>query len=175
MDRKDFQFEVKSLGDSGSFVGLASVYGNVDLGGDLVEAGAFRDTLQSSDRVPALWQHRTDEPVGYFKLRDTPEGLEAQGQLLLDIQRAKEAYSLMKNGVIRGLSIGYVVPNGGSRMINGVRHLKQIILKEISLVTFPMNELASVASVKSDEHAELAHYLSEFNDNLRAILTGVSR
>ena len=55
---KHFRFQIKSLSADGSFEGLAAVYGNVDLGGDVIEPGAFNKTLAEKNfEVPILWQH----------------------------------------------------------------------------------------------------------------------
>jgi hypothetical protein len=65
----------------------------------------------------------------------------------MDVQRAREARSLLNQGAMKGLSIGY---GAVKKSFSGsVRHLKEIALKEFSPVVFPMNELA-VATVKAD-------------------------
>ena len=45
MEHKAVPLQIKKLEDSGEFVGLASTYGNVDLGGDVIERGAFTNTI----------------------------------------------------------------------------------------------------------------------------------
>ena len=50
MQNRAFKLEIKSISDQGIFKGLASVYGNVDLGGDVVEPGAFARTLAHKGR-----------------------------------------------------------------------------------------------------------------------------
>lgn len=151
MKYRDLAIEIKDIGESdGSFLGLASVYGNEDLGGDIVEPGAFTKTLSDKGgEVPLLWQHNTREPIGIGKLTDTAKGLEIQGKLVLSVGKAKEAYDLMKNRVIKGLSIGYDTVR--DEVKGGKRMLKELKLWEVSVVTFPMNELANVQFVKSDD------------------------
>ena len=47
----------------GSFAGSLAVYNNIDLGGDLIEPGAFTKTIKEhGDQVPLLWQHKPDVP-----------------------------------------------------------------------------------------------------------------
>lgn len=52
--------------DDREFEAIVSVFDNVDLGGDIVRQGAFKDTIaawkQSGDPIPVLWSHRTDAP-----------------------------------------------------------------------------------------------------------------
>jgi HK97 family phage prohead protease len=112
---KHFAFEVKELSDSGRFEGWASVYGNKDEQGDIVMPGAFAKSLQRQPSVPILYQHNTREPIGLGNLTDAPEGLKIDGNLVLDVPEAKKAHSLMRAGVLKGLSIGYRIPEGGSR------------------------------------------------------------
>jgi hypothetical protein len=64
---------------------------------------------------------------------------------------AKRAHAHLKAGSISGMSIGYSLPSGGWEYDKekGVYRLKQIDLWEVSLVTFPANEDATVSTVKS--------------------------
>jgi len=158
--QRQFRMAVKSLNEDGSFEGILSPYGNVDDGGDLVEPGAFTKTLQENgNKVPMLWQHKTDCPIGELVLQDTPAGLACKGQLLLEIPEAKKAYLLLKAKIVRGLSIGYDAIK--AQAIDGVRHLKEIRLWEGSVVTFPMNTLALVGDVKSRRENK-----GDFNEEL---------
>jgi HK97 family phage prohead protease len=160
-----FSLEIKSFSDSGQFQGYASVYNNVDLGGDVVMPGAFQKTLQDGGRNrPLLWSHR--DPVGTVALTDTPAGLQADGALTLAVAKAAETYALMKDGVIRGLSIGYQTVR--EKFAGEVRQLLELKLFEVSLVTFPMNELATVSAVKERQQAEVLRFLRQ----LRADILG---
>ncbi|MBQ7267923.1 MAG: HK97 family phage prohead protease, partial [Synergistaceae bacterium] len=87
----------------------------------------------------------------YENIREDDIGLWIEGRLLLDLEKGKEAYILLKNQAIRGLSIGYMPlawewENRDSRRI---RVLKEIDLWEVSLVTFPANPKALIDDVKS--------------------------
>lgn len=145
----DFPFEVKSLNDVGELEGYAAVFGNEDKGGDIIEPGAFTKTIQENAAgVPILYQHDVFEPIGLStKLEEDRHGLLVKGQLNMDVQRARETRSLLNQGAMKGLSIGYKTVK--QARVGGVRRLKELGLKEFSPVTFPMNELA-VASVKAD-------------------------
>jgi uncharacterized protein len=150
MQNKSFKLELKSLTAEGTFTGMASVFGNVDLGGDVVEQGAFSRTLaHKGGEVPILWQHDTKQPIGIGKARETKAGLEISGELVLQSAKAMETYHLLRKGVLKGLSIGFDVIR--DTVSNGVRHLHELKLYEVSVVTFPMNEMATVSNVKSDD------------------------
>jgi HK97 family phage prohead protease len=157
---KTFKLEIKGYGEPGSFTGMASVYGNKDLGGDVVEPGAFAKTLSDKGgMVPILWQHDPTEPIGMGTLTDTADGLQISGDLAIDSSPvAQKAYGLLKRGILKGLSIGYDAVR--KEMKNGTRHLQELKLWEVSIVTFPMNEMASVTGIKAAEEAQLT--LAEF-------------
>lgn len=136
--------------DEGRFTGYAAVFGNVDKGNDVIEAGAFKKSLQENPTVPILWSHDPENPIGVstYAVEDG-KGLKVEGQLAMDVQRAQEVHSLMKLGAIRGISIGY---NTVKRSFQGqIRHLQELALGEFSPVVFPMNPLAEVDGVKSQK------------------------
>ncbi|PZN06638.1 MAG: HK97 family phage prohead protease, partial [Bacillota bacterium] len=137
------------MAEDGTFTGYASVFGNVDLVGDVVERGAFKQTIHhTKGRVPILWQHDARQPIGVTEeMREDDKGLWIRARLALATQKGREAYELLKMGAIRGLSIGYDVIK--QKTEGGVRRLKELRLWEISVVTFPANPAAAVAAVKS--------------------------
>lgn len=148
MEQRGFKFDVKSIDEQGIFEGYAAVFGNEDLGGDIIEPGAFKKTLQENPRMPILWQHDPREPIGVtLEAYEDTHGLRVRGQLNLETSRGREAYALLKQGALKGLSIGY---DAIKEVWEGARRrLKEIRLWEWSLVTFPMNPLAQVTAVKA--------------------------
>jgi HK97 family phage prohead protease len=155
MLHKNFAFKAESVKDDGTFAGYGSVFGNVDSYDEIVAPGAFSKSLatikDSGDPLPVLWQHNPDEPIGgYTKLSEDDHGLKVEGFLLKnEVPRAAQAYALMKNRIVKGLSIGYYVRGDSYDEKSGVRTLNELDLREISVVTFPANESAQVDSVKS--------------------------
>jgi HK97 family phage prohead protease len=167
VERRDFNLKIKSIDDAGTFVGMGAVYNNVDLGGDLIEPGAFTRTLSAGKKFPVLWQHKTDEPIGFCQITDTRDGLQVNGTLELSDPTARKAFTFMKAGVIKGLSIGYDTIQASYD--GDVRHLTELKLWEISCVTFPMNESAVVTGVKSITDADRAKHLKAINEHRKAI------
>jgi hypothetical protein len=165
-----FPFEVKKLAESGEFEGLAAVYGNVDSIGDVIEAGAFARTLAASKERPLLFNHR--DPVGIVELTDSSAGLIAKGKLSLGVQQAKDVYTLVRDRVVKGLSIGFETVKSDWR--GEIRHLLEIKLWEVSLVTFPANPLATVTDVKSLDYSRVERALSEFKRDILAALERTS-
>ena len=155
MEFKDFSFHgLKSMDEEGTFEGNLAVYGNLDSANEIIDPGAFAKTLQEGGRIiPMLWQHDPQQPIGRLTLTDTPTALHAKGKLLLKLPKAQEAYELLKEGVLKGLSIGYQTIKAISA--DGPRRLKEIRLHEGSLVTFPANALAVVTGVKQATNEDL--------------------
>jgi HK97 family phage prohead protease len=151
LERKSFALKVDSPPDEqGRFTGYAAVFGNVDLGNDLIEPGAATKTLQENPEVPIFWVHNYIKvPVGIGRLVKDPKGkgVRLEGQLFLETSElAREVFGAMKAGAVKGLSIGYSVLR---RTFKGaVRHLQEITIHEVSLCPFPMNPLAEVDGVK---------------------------
>lgn len=152
----DVEAEIKTQGDEdeqGQFVGYGSIFGNKDLGNDIVVEGAFTKSIASKGArgVKLLYQHKADEPIGVFdEIIEDKRGLRVKGRLALGTQRGREVYELMKMGALDGLSIGYRVdPKGYDYDEKGKRrYIKSVDLMEISAVTFPMNPRARVNAVK---------------------------
>jgi hypothetical protein len=153
-ETKQLKFEIKEVAEDGTFVGLASTYGNVDLGQDVVEKGAFTKTIaEHGDGITILWQHDSSEPIARGMLEDSDAGLVLKGKLVLDLETAKKAYVTMREKLVKGLSIGFEAVKKTTK--GGIRHLKEIKLYEVSVVTFPMNEQAMITAVKAAFGEEL--------------------
>lgn len=149
----------------GAFSGYAAATGNVDLGSDIILKGAFSDWLKIADasRVRVLWNHDWDRPIGKnMAMSEDDRGLLVDGELLLDIQKAQEARTLVKNNAIDGLSIGYRVDDFSYD--NNVRVIKKLSVLEYSFVTFAMNTNAIVNDMKSaklDSVRDIENYLRD--------------
>lgn len=138
--------------DEGTFSGMASFFGVVDLQDDVVDPGAFTKTVRENPVVPILWQHRSDEVIGQGTLENTPQGLAIDGVLDMDDPVAVKAFSKLRKNLIRGLSIGFETVKAD--MKGGIRHLTEIKMWEVSIVTFPALPIALVDSVKAIERRE---------------------
>lgn len=153
--RLDIPFEIKSISDSGAFTGYGSVFGVKDSYSDIVIKGAFTNSLnkwKEKGRLPALlWQHKMDEPIGYYtKMVEDENGLYLEGQLLIDDDPlAKRAHAHMRAKSLSGLSIGYVLNDYDYDKEKSAFILKDIDLWEVSVVTFPANDEARIDNVKS--------------------------
>lgn len=132
--------------------GYASRFNLRDLNDDVVVAGAFRDTLVSTGvkGVRMLYQHQIKSPVGVWdEIREDAIGLYVRGRILDLNPEARMVGSLVKAGVVDGLSIGFRTVK--SRRDRGsLRVLTAVELWEISIVTFPMLPSARITSMAED-------------------------
>lgn len=170
-----FELDVKAVTDEGEFVGYASIFGNEDLGRDVVVNGAFTKSLKRRpvDRVKMLRGHDTQEPIGvWLDLAEDARGLKAKGRLILETTKGRETHALMKAGALDGLSIGFRTLKDRFDRAKGIRFVEEVDLIEISIVTFPMNPRATVSAVKGNsatEHARaLVRAINRATEALRA-------
>lgn len=147
--------------DKFTFEGLASTFGNVDLVGDIVDQGAFADSIQRlGDRakargkrglMPVLFNHNSSKPLGVFvELRETDQGLFATGEMPKTSRLVSdEIVPQMKIGSIDSMSIGFTIDE--QRFDGDVRVLQKVSLVETSLVTanFAANPQAAITDLKS--------------------------
>lgn len=162
LTQKFADLSLSGIAGDGRFSGYASVFGEVDLGRDVIEPGAFRHSLmkRGAGGVRMLFQHDPAEPIGAWRvLREDGRGLYVEGQLSPGVARAREVHALMKSGALDGLSIGFQTVRAradgaggkagkGSGRGSGVRRILEADLWEISVVTFPMAPSARVSNVK---------------------------
>lgn len=157
------EFDAKGVKDDGAFEGYASTFGNVDAGYDVVMPGAFSKSLamRPAQHIKMLWQHDPAQPIGIWTdASEDSKGLFVKGKLLKDVAKGAEAYALMKAGVIDSMSIGYRTMEADFTQ-SGVRQLKEVGLYEVSLVTFPMNDQATVTTVKDFNPRDVERGLRE--------------
>lgn len=141
-------FSIKS--DGSEIEGYASVFGNLDSYKDIVEKGAFSKTIKRR-KPKMLWQHRQDMPIGIWEVaKEDDKGLLVKGKFA-NTGGGNDAKELARMGAVDGLSIGFAVKVAEFDEKKGTRKLKEIDLFEVSLVTFPANDKATVTSVKSED------------------------
>jgi HK97 family phage prohead protease len=144
--------------DDGCFTGYASLFGAVDLGGDVVLPGAFAASLatRGAHCIRMLYQHDPAQPIGVWQeVREDKRGLFVRGKLARDVERGRDVLALMRAGALDGLSIGFRPMKAYKDPRTKIRTIAEADLWEISVVTFPMLPGARVAAVKSRRRAEL--------------------
>ena len=165
MQVRAYKLAVRSTGAGGpgTFTGYASVFGNIDSYGTVVDPGAFKKSIKDHDGIfPLIDFHWPDRAAGLIRVQEDKKGLLSEGALDLDIQRGHDLYSGLKfgekvaelgwgatAGYIDRMSIGFDVITEEKK--EGVSHFREIGLWEVSLVTrnFAANEQALVTDVRA--------------------------
>lgn len=153
-----FEFDSKSVHtdeDDPMFkiAGYASTFKNTDLVNDIVAPGAFTNSLarKNGKKIKILWQHDVTMPIGKVTaVKEDEKGLFIKAVLPKEHSTASDVITLIKSGIIDSMSIGFTI-NDAEFLKNDKRKLTDITLHEISFVTFPANEKATVTSFKSLE------------------------
>lgn len=143
--------DLKRVQPDGGFEGYASLFNKVDQGRDVVLRGAFADSLKKrgAGGIKLLFQHDPAQVIGVWdEIKEDARGLFVRGRLLPDVARAREVLTLMREGALDGLSIGFRTVKGARDRKSGIRRLHKIDLWEISIVTFPMLAEARVTQMK---------------------------
>lgn len=153
------RLEMKAVFEDGTFEGYASLFGAEDMGRDVVERGAFAESLRAKGAagIKMLFQHDPAEPIGVWEeIREDARGLYVRGRLMTAVSKAREVLALMRAGALDGLSIGFKAQKTQRDARNGVRRILKVDLWEISVVTFPMLPQARIAAVKMSPFRENA-------------------
>ena len=147
--------EIKEFdAETGAFEGYGNVANYKDFASDVTLNGAFQKSLQMHEEKgtkPAmLYQHKRDCPIGVWtEVKEDEHGLYVKGKLTKGVQLADETRLLMKDGALSGLSIGYMVVEEEYDRETKTNYLKEVDLREISVVTFPCNDASRISTVKS--------------------------
>ena len=152
MKFKDLVIEnVKANDDELTIEGYASVFDNTDAYGDIVIKGAFENSLKK--RKPLfLFNHNHNIVLGHLEAAAEDDvGLYFKAKFNKNVTESVEKYHLCKSGDLSGMSIGYLTVKEYWDKVKHVNILQEVDLYEISLVTFPANDLARVERVKSVE------------------------
>jgi len=150
---------------AGVFSGYGAVFGNMDSHGDIIEPGAFGDSLaerksQGRGPIPMHVMHRgmfggDGLPVGVWTdIAEDEKGLRVEGKISgMNTDAGRLLYERVKDGALGGLSIGYSVRGKGASYGKEPgqpkRTLKALNLHEISLVDDPSNPLSRVQEIKA--------------------------
>ncbi|UXE04980.1 capsid maturation protease [Gordonia phage Lton] len=154
----------------GEFFAYASVFGNVDSYGEVVQKGAFADSLadwaKGDNPIPLLWGHNFADPdfnLGYVKEAvEDDRGLKVHAVLDLDGPKSAQVYRLLKSGRVAQMSFAFDVEketyvesvaedngDGTKTVTPGYWSLEQLKIHEVSVVPLGANQETEVLAVKS--------------------------
>jgi HK97 family phage prohead protease len=185
-----FKADVTDGLDADCFQGYAATFNGIDSYGDMIQRGAFAKAIAEFLEDGAVcWQHDWMTPIGKpLDLYEDATGLFIKGKISQTIA-GKDALILLRDGVVKKMSIGYSAEgcafltdeqgidllgedayNAAMRELpwyrDQIRLLTQIKLYEVSLVTVPADNGATVTGVKDssslagltlDDHFQTVH------------------
>lgn len=175
MDRINCGAEFKFADEAkGQFEGYASVFGGLDSYGDQIAPGAFTRTLAEAKvrggSLPMYMQHgrmlgADPRPVGVWdSVVEDGKGLKVAGRLVgLNTETGRYNLALVKEGAMRGLSIGFraVKADYPNKPGQPRRILKDVHLGEISIVDNPADAAAQITALKSKTIREFEDWLRD--------------
>lgn len=116
--------------------------------------GAFSESIKDfkkKKRMPRF-KEAHNKTIGGWKFESLKEdeiGLFGIGEINLDVENGREAYSLAKQGVLTDLSIGFTAEDFEVDEMKKIRTINKAILWEGSIVDEPMNPKANITAVKT--------------------------
>lgn len=169
-------YTVKADTETGILKAYVSIFGIEDDSwmNDIIEPGAFKKTIAErgpggANKIRVLWMHQVREVIGRPLLleehsRDLlPEfirekyplasgGLYAETQLVMEVQRAREAFALYRAGAMDEWSIGFdpIDERFEDTDKRTIRRLREIKLWEYSPVTWGANPATTTIEVKGE-------------------------
>lgn len=172
--KKDLRFNnfqikaIKEDGDDLMIEGYGAVFNNIDSYGDVIRKGSFAKTIKErGDRIAFCYQHDIRNPIGKIQeIKEDDFGL----WIVVKVSNAEDDIKTkIREKILQEMSIGYVVINANSAMIDGVDvfELTEIRLYEVSLVTVAANDKARITSMKSEQDRE--DFIDDEVDRLIAV------
>lgn len=176
---RDVQYrmaEFRAADDGAGLSGYASHFWSVDSYMTAVQRGAFKKTIRErGERTPILWQHNPDYPIGKpTALKEDDTGLRFDATISERTSKGADAMALLRDGVPLGMSFGFQTTKSRPGTKDDpldfskykakpadVEVIEEVKLWEISVVTFPANELATINDVRAQAEADALASLLE--------------
>ncbi len=161
---KDLRVAIKAVGEAdglleGQFRALVSVFGNIDSYGDIVEPGAFTDSLAAwaakGSPIPLVWSHDWTDPFSHIGVVDqaeeTDEGLLVLATVDMDNPKAAQIYRLLKGRRVTKFSFAYETIE--SEIVTRdeviVRLLKRLDILEVGPCLIGANSATDLLDIKA--------------------------
>ena len=144
-------FDIKGMDDEKRIITGLATSPVPDRGNDIVDPMGVKFT----NPMPFLWQHRHDSPVGTVTFdKPTKNGITFTATLpkIVETGPLKDmvdmAWQAIKEKLVRGVSIGFR-PLKYAYLENGGVNFQECEVYELSAVTIPMHQLATIQNIKA--------------------------
>lgn len=165
--------EVVKSGDKMMLTGYASIFGNVDSHGEIVDKDAFSE-IPALEDLHFLQEHDWSKPIGFLRVvKSDSRGLYYEAEVH---HTEEKVFKKIESGLIKGSSFRARVEDYKHVEISDryVKKLTKLGLRELSVVTSGANPLAfsAVKSLTRDEFYKFAASLkAEDKKDLMKMLT----
>lgn len=185
---EDAQLNVVDDCPNGSLEGYLAVFGNVDLAGEVIQAGAFAKTLSermaNGATVPLMQKHEAagggaaDVIDTITRAYEDSYGLRIRAEFAAT-EDAQKIRSKVRDGHIKGLSVGYHTISQRRAQVAGktVTVLTEMRLREGTVTPFPCNESAVILDAKTTNQpraAESTPALADWRADLAAMQVAIA-
>jgi HK97 family phage prohead protease len=154
-ETKDFAVKQDDDTDEFIFDAYGAVFGNKDRGGDILQQGSFKRTIDHNDgKFPLIADHdmALKSRLGVAYAEEDSRGVKVEGHINTDTQAGREVASHIrhaeKHDLPLGMSFGYEVMKDDFDDQKGARLLKEVKNYEFTVTQIPMNPEAQVQGVK---------------------------
>jgi len=139
--------------EQGIIEGYFARWGQVDSHNTRFQKGCFAKSI--SERMNKIVVRNSHgNPVGKpLEIREDDKGAFFSGQLSLEVQEAREAFALVRDEVVTGLSFGFQNVNDKIEK-DGIRTFTEVKLLEISPTWLPSGDDSRITSVRDGETAD---------------------
>ena len=153
--------ELRETSKEGFFSGYLTVWEDVDSHNSRFAKGSFTKTIkEQGERVKVLYNHSS--LIGKaLVLREDDYGLYAEGQLNMEVEKARDTLSFMLDGTLDGLS--FMFKSIKQKYENGVLVIKEVRLFEFGPVDFPSGDTAIITNVREQQQQERS---TDFKESL---------
>lgn len=137
------QFEVKQIGESMDEPVIITGYANTvskDRYNDVIPSYAWNEAaLENYKKNPIILAfHEHDKPIGVAtELVADEKGLKITAKIS---KAAQEVYQLIKDGVLRSFSVGFLLKDADYDQVSDIFVIKALELLEVSVVSVPANQ-----------------------------------
>lgn len=140
--------------EEGIVEGYVAVWGTVDTYNSRFQKGCFKKTIENRmNKIKVLWNHDTEQPIGKLEeIREDDHGLFIRAQLIIEVEKAKETFELIKGGAIDCFSFGFRTIK--DKFENGIQVITEVMLGEVSPVVFEANPASKITNVRSEDFNE---------------------
>ncbi len=149
--------------EQGIIEGYFARWGQVDSHNTRFQKGCFAKSIKERMNKIVI-RNSHGNPIGKpLEIREDDKGAYFSGQVSLEVQEAREAFTLVRDEVVTGLSFGFQNVNDKVEK-DGIRTFTEVKLLEISPTWLPSGDDSRITNVRAEEKIE--ERATDFSDTV---------